>query len=248
MKNKLNLISTLTIIFLILTWEVLGRLNVINSTLISIPSKIGKTLIHLFVSGEIYDSIFQSLIRVLVGFFIGSIVAFLLGVFSASNKYVEAVFSPIIEILRPIPPIAFIPIAILIWGLGNKSAFFLVSYGAFFPVFTSTYFGIKNVNPDYINAALTLGSNKFLLFTDVILPASLKSIFIGLKTGLGVAWFCVIIAEMVGAQSGLGYMIQISRLNLNTEYVICGMIIIGLIGFGMNSISKFIEKKVMPWK
>lgn len=173
---------------------------------------------------------------------LATVLGIMLGFVTSISEQVQTCISPIIEILRPIPPIAFVPISILWFGIGNEPAYFLVCFGAFFPIFTNTYSGVLSVNSIHKNAALCLGARNKLLVFDVILPAAMPYITAGLKTGLGVAWFCVIVAELVGAQSGLGYTIQLNRLTLQSEKVIAGMVIIGIIGYLMNRGMTVLEK------
>ncbi|PIP86723.1 nitrate ABC transporter permease, partial [Candidatus Campbellbacteria bacterium CG22_combo_CG10-13_8_21_14_all_43_18] len=162
-------------------------------------------------------------------------------------KWVSRLISPILELLRPIPPIAWIPLAILWFGIGNNPAYFLVFLGAFFPIFSNTYLGVSSVEETYKRAAYSLGATKKEIITDIILPASMPQIFTGLKIGLGVGWMVVIAAELVGAQSGLGYMIQLNRFLLNSPEIITGMITIGVIGFLLNLLITKIEKMTTPW-
>jgi ABC-type nitrate/sulfonate/bicarbonate transport system permease component len=189
----------------------------------------------------------MSLWRVSVGFILAAILGIFIGFLIAINEKARIYISSILEILRPIPPIAFIPIAILWFGIGNGPAYFLVCFGAFFPIFTNTFFGVISINPIHKNAALCLGATKKMLVFDVMIQAAMPFITAGLKTGIGVAWFCVIAAELVGAQSGLGYMIQLNRLTLQSEKVIAGMIIIGVVGYLMNRLMTVIQKKLVPW-
>ena len=120
--------------------------------------------------------------------------------------------------------------------------------GAVFPVFVSTYSAVRNIERTQINAALCLGATPAMLIKDILIPGALPVIFPGLRIALGVGWMCVVAAELIAAQSGLGYMIQQSRLLLQTQYVVTGMIVIGLIGFAMNGIMSALERKLVPWQ
>jgi NitT/TauT family transport system permease protein/sulfonate transport system permease protein len=237
-------ISYIVIIFL---WQLACEFGLVNTTLLPSPFSVFLTLVQLFVTGSILEDIFASLWRVSIGFILAALLGIVVGFATSMSKQVETYVSPIIEVLRPIPPIAFVPISILWFGIGNGSAYFLVCFGAFFPIFTNTFLGVNSINPIHKDAALCLGAKQNLLVFDVILPAAMPYITTGLKTGLGVAWFCVIVAELVGAQSGLGYMIQLNRLTLQSEKVIAGMIIIGVIGYFMNQFMTALEKKMIPW-
>ena len=192
------------------------------------------TLFELVQSGSIFPDVASSLKRILFGYAAGVTLALALATISLFSRFFRVFFRQIVEILRPIPPIAFVPLAILWFGLGDPSAYFLVAFAAFFPAFTATLAAFDGVDRRYVDSARTLGAGRMELFRSVYWPAALPGIVAGLRTSLGIAWFVVIVAEMVGAQSGLGYFIQINRLTLNSKNVLAGMLAIGLIGFTMN--------------
>lgn len=195
---------------------------------------------------EIYLHIITSLLRILIGFSIASVVGISLGLILAYDKRLKDI-QMYIDLLRPIPPIAWIPIAIVVFGLGNSSAYFIVFLGAFFPIFTNTYFGAISIPKIYKNVALSFQISKVRYFTKILLFFTLPYIFTGLKIGIGMAWMSVIAAELIGAQSGLGYFIQLNRLLLQTDNIIIGMILIGLIGYLLQKLIDFTEKKLIVW-
>jgi len=211
------------------------------------PLAVASVAIDLVADGTLIINALSSLQRVVIGFlaagFLGILVGIILGLFPAVARGVL----PLFDILRPIPPIAWIPIAILWFGLGNPSAYFIVFVGAFFPIFINAYAGIVSVGQTPINAARCLGARRLLLITDVLVPAALPTIMPGLRVGIGIAWTSVIAAEMVGAQSGLGYMIQLNRIMLETERVVVGMLTIGGIGWCMNWLALQAECYLTRW-
>lgn len=229
-------------------WQALSSFGVLNSQFLPSPLEIIRKIFELLTQNNFSIDILQSVKRVLVGFFLSGLVGIGLGIFCGMYRPVYDFLNPIIEIFRPIPPIAWIPLAILWFGLGDNPAFFLVFLGAFFPIFTNTFLGIASIDEIYRRAALSLGANRRILVTDILIPAALPNIFAGLKIGLGVGWMVVITAEMVGAQSGLGYMIQLNRIILEIPGVIVGMVAIGFIGFIMNKLMVFLETVLIPWK
>jgi NitT/TauT family transport system permease protein/sulfonate transport system permease protein len=235
-------------IALLLVWDFFCRVGLFETTILPPPLEVFKALFSLFVNGELLEDISVSIWRVAVGFIIASILGIGLGLLTGLSQKAKNLGGPILELLRPIPPVAFVPISILWFGIGNGPAYFLVSFGAFFPIYTNALAGVLSVSPIHRDAALCLGAGRRLMLTDVILPASLPYLMAGLKTGLGTAWFCVIVAELVGAQSGLGYMIQLNRLTLQSENVIAGMIVIGSIGYLMNRTMVYVQSRVTPWK
>ena len=243
-----NLRGLCFIFALLILWELAGTHGWIDSTLIPTPSKIFRALLQMLSSGQLFTDSLASLRRVFLGFALAAIAGIVLGLFIAwLGRRFEWVETPF-EWLRPIPPIAWIPIAILWFGIGEKPAYFIVFLGAFFPILTNVVAGVKSTEPLLLNAARCLGAGRWLIITNVVLPSALPNIFTGLRVGFGVAWICVITAEMVGAQSGLGYMIQLNRLLLQTDKVLAGMVVIGFLGFIFNHLLLALEKRCVRWK
>jgi NitT/TauT family transport system permease protein len=198
-------------------------------------------------SGELLHDAASSLFRVLTGFFIGSILALPLGLWMGASKRGYQLLNPLIQILRPIPPIAFIPLSILWFGLGNPPAFFLIALGAFFPVLINTIAGVRNVDPIYLRAARNLGASQATMFRKVILPAATPYILTGMRVGIGVAFICVIVAEMIAVNSGLGYRILEAREFFWSDKIIAGMISIGLLGLGIDTAMNRINRHLLRW-
>ncbi|TMA27880.1 MAG: ABC transporter permease, partial [Deltaproteobacteria bacterium] len=160
---------------------------------------------------------------------------------------VYAVFNPLIQLLRPIPPIAFIPLAILWFGLGNPPAFFLIALGAFFPVLMNTIAGVRNVDAIYVRVAQNLGAPPATLFRRVLLPGAMPSILAGMRVGIGVAFICVIVAEMIAVNNGLGYRILEAREYFWSDKIIAGMISIGVIGLAIDGGMARLNDRLLRW-
>jgi NitT/TauT family transport system permease protein/sulfonate transport system permease protein len=233
---------------LLLVWQVLATFDIINPFLLPPPSKLGVTFWDMLIDGSLLVHAASSLERVVVGFIAAAFVGTILGVALGWWPVVSEQLMPIVEAVRPVPPIAWTPLAILWFGIGNAPSYFLVFIGAVFPVFVNTFAAVRGLDRSQINAALCLGAGPRLLITDIVIPASLPVIFPGLRIALGVGWMCVVAAELIAAQSGLGYMIQQSRLLLQTQVVLTGMITIGIIGFIMNLGMLWLERRLIPWK
>ncbi|CAM5465741.1 Putative aliphatic sulfonates transport permease protein SsuC OS=Afipia felis OX=1035 GN=ssuC_1 PE=3 SV=1 [Afipia felis] len=232
----------------IVLWEALAAMDVINPLLLPPPTVLFHTMYDMLVDGSMLVHAAASLQRVVVGFIIAAIVGIAFGVVLGWWTSASDFIRPIVEALRPIPPIAWTPLAILWFGVGNAPSYFLVFIGAVFPIFVNTFAAVKGLDRTQVNAALCLGANSRLLITDVVIPAALPIIFPGLRIALGVGWMCVVAAELIAAQSGLGYMIQQSRMLLQTNNVLAGMIVIGVIGFAMNAGMVWLEHFLIPWK
>ena len=247
-KTILATIQQWSLVLAILVfWEVGVRLALIDGNLFPPPSKIFQALIDLAKLGLLWKDILASVWRVVIGFLIATLCAISLATLLARWGGLAKYVMPIIEIVRPISVIAWIPIAILWFGLGDKPAWFIIFLGSFFPIFTNTYLGIRSVEPIHVQAAQCLGAGRMLFLRKVLLPSALPYILAGMRVGLGVGWMCVIAAELIAATSGLGYMIQTARVLIETEKVLAGMITIGIIGLGMNHLMLLLERKLTPW-
>lgn len=229
-------------------WQLLASANLINAVLLPAPITLFWTTIELLRDGSLVRHVGASIERVLVGVFCAAVVGLTLGVLLGWSERLSEYLKPIVEALRPIPPIAWTPLAILWFGIGNAPSYFLVFVGAVFPVFVSTYSAVRNIERTQINAALCLGATPGMMIRDILIPGALPVIFPGLRIALGVGWMCVVAAELIAAQSGLGYMIQQSRVLLQTQNVVTGMIAIGVIGFAMNAVMTIIERRLVPWQ
>jgi NitT/TauT family transport system permease protein/sulfonate transport system permease protein len=229
-------------------WQAVSWAGLTNTFLLPSPAMLVSAFWDELSSGALIHDTLASLQRVLIGFLLASFAGIVLGVALGSSRLLSELVKPLVEGLRPIPPIAWTPIAILWFGIGDAPGYFLVFIGAVFPVFVNTFAAVRNIDRNQINAALCLGASQRLLVTDVLLPAALPVIFPGLRIALGVGWMCVVAAELIAAQSGLGYAIQNSRVLMQTQNVVVGMITIGMLGFAMSAAMGWIERRLMPWK
>lgn len=253
--------STVLPVGLLVVWELLTQSRIINPQILPAPSQIflrwvayakppvsyeeaHMGFIAWIFSGELPLDAFATSYRVVAGFCIGAGLALPLGLFMGTIDGVYKLFNPMIQILRPIPPIAYIPLAILWFGLGNPPAFFLISLGVFFPVLMNTISGVRHVDSIYIRAAQNLGAGGLTMFIRVILPAATPHILTGLRVGIGVGFICVIVAEMIAVNNGLGFRILEAREFFWSDKIIAGMLTIGLLGLaidtGMNRLNNYL--------
>ncbi len=236
------------LIILVLTiWEISSRAHLLNQLILPSPSTIFLTFVNMVLSGEMGLDILFSLKRVLVGLIIALITGVPLGLFLGVNKKAKAIFSPFINFLRPIPPIAWIPLAILWFGVGDRLSYFITMIAAFFPVFLNTLTGVENVSKQHLDVARCFGANKLMILTNVIVPSSLPYILSGVRVGIGFSWMAVVAAEMVTSFTGLGYLITIGQQMLRLDQVIVGMITIGLIGLLMDNLMVLLKNKLVKW-
>jgi NitT/TauT family transport system permease protein len=198
-------------------------------------------------SKTLHIHLLASVSRVYGGFALALMVALPLGMLIGRVPLIRQLIDPTIQILRPIPVTAWLPLAMIIFGLGPRSAFFLVFLGAFYPILVNTIFGVRSVEPRLFEAASMLGCSGSAQFFRVVLPAALPSIFTGMRLGLGFAWVVIVVGEMTGVQTGLGAIIMEARQLSRTEIVICGMIVLGTVGFLSDRLVVLIGRRLLSW-
>lgn len=219
----------------------------INPFLIPAPSRVVAAAGRMIADGSLASHVVASLERVLCGFAISVITAIPLGLLVASSARFRIILSPLLGLLRPIPPLAWIPLAILWFGLGNGPSYFVTMIASFFPIFLNTVAGVDGLDPEHRDVARTLGASRRLMLTDVVLPSAAPFIFSGLRIGLGFAWMSVIAAEIVSATSGLGFVIEINQEMLRIEPVVVGMGAIGVLGVILDRAMLASRKLLVRW-
>jgi len=252
--NKTKISLTIFTIFLFLfIWYIIASFTL--SKVIPGPIEMFHSLSKITIEGDnfnytMFDHLLASLWRVLIGFYFAFIIAIPLGLIMGLSKRVEWMVSPIIEVFRPIPPFAWIPFSLVFFGLGLFSQAFIIFIGAFFPLLTNTLQGIKSTSSIYVDVAKTLGADTFDIILHIILPSTLPFILVGIRVALGVAWMCVIAAELVGLNKplGLGYLIQYSAQFGNFALTFAAMLMTGLIGYVLNNSVKLIENYTSHWR
>lgn len=190
---------------------------------------------------------FATTARVLAGFLIGSLLGVLNGISLHMNPTLGRISDPVIEILRPVPPIAMMPFIIIWFGIGDFGKVFLVATGCLMILLVTTLEAIQNANPIYVQAARALGASKGYIYRTIIIPAILPSVFAGLRVALALSFTLTIAAEFMGAQTGLGFMIMQARRYLDTPVIVAGIIVIGLLSLGLDRILRLIGKRVLRW-
>ncbi|UCV14518.1 ABC transporter permease [Quatrionicoccus australiensis] len=264
MKNLKNfLFGSIVPVLLLILWEAGSRLGLFSEVLLPSPTAVaikwwayllplqpqeaGQSYLAWLVSGEMLHDAYSSLFRVVAGFVIGAALALPLGLLMGASPRIYELFNPLMQILRPIPPIAYIPLAILWFGLGNPPSFFLIAIGAFFPVLMNTIAGVRQVDGIYLRAARNLGVNQWTMFTRVILPAATPYILAGVRIGIGTAFIVVIVSEMIAVNDGLGFRILEAREFMWSDKIIAGMITIGLLGLAIDSAVSRLNNHLLRW-
>jgi ABC-type nitrate/sulfonate/bicarbonate transport system permease component len=242
-------------LILVVSWQGLSSFGIIRGNLLPSPVQIVLGFKDLLIVGMppgqlLHYHCLYSIIRVALGFVAAALLGIPLGLLIGWSPRLRSMVNPIIEMIRPIPPLAWIPIAILWFGIGMKSAAFIIFLGAFFPIVLNTISGALSINPIFFDAMKTLHAKPADIFFKVVIPGSMPSIFVGLRIGVGIGWMTLVAAEFTGVRSGygLGYMIMTARDIQRPDEIIAGMLVIGLIGLLINHLLKTLEKKIIRWQ
>jgi len=211
------------------------------------PEKVVSTAVELIGNGKLAAHIIASMKRVVGGFLVALASALILGIGIGLSKKIDAFTALVIQILRPIPPIAWIPMAILWLGIGETSKVFIIFLGSFFPILVNVVDGIGGIDSRYFELASVYEIPRGKLIMKVILPGAMPSIMTGVRVGLGNAWVCVVAAEMIAAISGVGYMLSDGRSLSRPDIVILGMLVVGLVGKLMDDFIGWLRAKVLIW-
>jgi sulfonate transport system permease protein len=233
---------------LIAAWELLSWLGYIKPIILPPPSRVALAFWDLVNSGAMARHIGISLIRVLEGFGIAVLAGVGLGTAIGLSRTLDRVTDLIIQVVKPIPPIAWIPLAILWFGIGEMSKVYIIFLGAFFPVIINTIDGIRQTDQKLVEVARVLAVPCGRFVRQVVIPGAMPSIMTGVRVGLMVAWMCVVAAELIAASSGVGYLIMDARQLSQSDVVVVGMITIGVIGKLMDSLIRRIEQRLIRWR
>jgi sulfonate transport system permease protein len=236
------------VIVILAVWQGLSALGLIQPIILPPPTQVAIAFLELMKSGVMLRHIGISVLRVLEGFGIAALLGLGLGMAIGLSKTLARMTDLIIQVIKPIPPIAWIPLAILWFGIGEQSKVFIIFLGAFFPVIINTIDGIRQTDHKLVEVARILDVTRGRFICQVVIPGAFPAIMTGLRIGLMVAWMCVVAAELIAASSGVGYLIMDARQLSQSDVVLVGMITIGIIGKLMDSLIYQIEKRVITWK
>jgi ABC-type nitrate/sulfonate/bicarbonate transport system permease component len=242
-------------LLLILIWQALSSIQVIPSYKLPSPIEIVLGFKDLLIVGVppgnlLHNHMLYSLYRVALGYAIAALLAIPLGLLMGWSPGLLRMIRPLFELVRPIPPLAWIPIAILWFGIGIKSAAFIIFLGAFFPILLNTISGVLSIHPILIEAARTLHAKEKDIFLKVLLPGAVPSIFVGMRIGIGIGWMTLVAAEFTGVKEGygLGYMIMTARDIQRPDEILAGMLVIGVIGLLIDIGLRATESRMIRWR
>jgi ABC-type nitrate/sulfonate/bicarbonate transport system permease component len=229
-------------------WEIAGRAGLLSRFIFPWPSLLVSAFWNQLLTRDLILDVAWSLARVGGGFLLAAVLGTLLGFAIGLNRSLSKLFDPLFNFLRPIPPVAWIPLAIVWFGLGNGPAFFLTFVAAFFPIVLSSAAGVAGIAKPHFQVAECLQASRWLVFKRVVLPGSLPHVLAGYRIAFGVSWMAVVAAEMIAAKSGLGHLIQVSQDVLRTDLVMVGMILIGMIGLLFDFLFRRAALYFVPWE
>ncbi|HTH35384.1 MAG TPA: ABC transporter permease [Xanthobacteraceae bacterium] len=247
-RSRERILGIASPIALLVVWELAARAHLIDTRFFPAPSSVIAVLIEMLRSGELVTNTLVSLRRLALGTLVGGVPALVLGVAMGINRWVRAVVDPLVAATYPIPKSAILPLALLIFGLGEGSKIFMVAIGVFFPVVINATTGVLEINRIYLDVGRNYKANRWNTFWTIALPGALPVIMTGFKLGIGIGLVLIAIAEMIGAKSGLGYMIWTAWETFSVEQMYVGLFMIAIIGFVLTLALNELERFIIPWK
>lgn len=242
------LVGVLSLPAFVGVWELIARSGIVNAVLFPPPSTVAVAVLDWIHSGQFFGDLFASLFRVAAGFLIGATGGIMFGILTGQFRLVSSLLSPLFHILRPIPPIAFVPIVILWFGLSETGKLFLVVWGVFFTVWLATHIGVQKVDRGLIRAAVMLGTPRRQMLSEIVLLGALPYIVVGLRTAVSISFYTLVAAELAGAFSGIVYRIEIAQQNMQTGQVMGGLAALGLLSFLADRSFAAMAERAVWWR
>ena len=211
------------------------------------PARVLEEAIELFGGVDFYVHILASLERIWLGFAIATALGIGLGLLIGWFRFAADTLFPLIELLRPIPAVAWVPLSIMLWPTERSSIVFITTLGAFFPIVLNTIHGVEGIDRQLVRAATSLGAGRVAIFREVVIPGALPSIVTGLSVGMGVSWLCLISAEMISGQFGIGYFTWVAYGIVKYSQIVVGMLVIGVLGMLSSALIRLVGARCMPW-
>lgn len=249
-SNKLRVILLGSIIpaVLLAAWQYLSHIGVFESHLLPAPTEVFGKLQELVLDGSLWGHVGITLYRVFFGFVIGVGAAVVLGALVGYVKTAESMLDPLIQAFRAIPSLAWVPLFILWMGIAEPSKITLIAVGVFFPVYLNIVSGIQGVDRKLIEVGKIYNFTPLQLIRRVILPASLPSFLVGIRSGLGLGWMFVVAAELMGASKGVGYLLVVGQNTYSPDLVIASIVLIAIMGKATDSVLKKLEERTLHWQ
>ncbi|HLQ25568.1 MAG TPA: ABC transporter permease [Acidiferrobacterales bacterium] len=243
-----RILSILSPFLLLIVWEISVRVGLLDARFFPAPTTVFSTLVSTIQSGVLWTNTWASLQRLFWGFLLGGIPALALGIIMGLYRPMRALFDPLIAATYPIPKSAILPLILLIFGLGEASKIVMVAIGVFYPVCINAVAGVLEINKIYLDVGKNFQASRWQVFRTIALPGALPIVMSGVKLGVGMGLILIAIAEMIGAKSGLGYMIWHAWEILAVEMMYVGLIVIAVLGYAFTLILNELERWIIPWK
>ncbi|MEK3797279.1 ABC transporter permease [Peribacillus sp. FSL H8-0477] len=247
-SNRRLLLGSILPVTLVVLWEAASKMGLIEAHLLPAPSVIIASLYQMVLEGTLWGHLGSTLTRVFAGFFIGTLAAIIVGSLVGYLKIFEELVDPIIQALRSIPSLAWVPLFILWMGIGETSKVTLIAVGVFFPVYLNMVAGIRGVDRKLIEVGKIYGFTSFQIVRRIILPASLPSFLTGIRSGLGLGWMFVVAAEIMGASKGLGYLLIVGQNTYSPDTIIGSILLFAILGKLTDWFLKMIEERSLRWQ
>jgi NitT/TauT family transport system permease protein len=247
-SNRDRLINVASPLALLALWEIATRTGLLDARFFPAPSQIFDTLVKLIENGALWKNTWASLQRLFWGTLLGGIPALLLGIAMGLYRPLRAIVDPLVSATYPVPKSAIMPLILLIFGLGESSKIVMVAIGVFYPVLINAVAGVREINRVYLDVGSNFGAGRWQVFRTIALPGALPLIMSGVKLGIGMGLILIAIAEMIGAKSGLGYMIWNAWEVLSVEQMYVGLLTIAVLGFLFTLLLNELERWIIPWK
>lgn len=244
-SSRSRIVGILSVLVGVGLWWLAAALN--PGTLPS-PAEVVIRIVELSADGTLPKDVAASLSRVLIGFFIGTIVAIPVGFGMGWYRSVRAILEPWIQFFRTVPPLAIIPLAVVLMGIGEIPKIFVITLAAFLIAVVATFQGVIDVDRILINAGRVLGANDLVIFIRIVVPASTPFILVGMRQGLAAAWATLVAAELIAAQKGLGYRMQEAQTYYELSTIFAGLLLIGILGLIMDRIVLWFDKRLTSWQ
>jgi ABC-type nitrate/sulfonate/bicarbonate transport system permease component len=242
-----KLIGVAFVVLLLVCWEVASRRQWIPPVSIPPVTEVAREMWRLWLSGELVTHLVSSLRRMFVGYAIATLAGVGLGIGMGVSRLLHNLFEPLTELLRPIPSPAYIPIVIILLGIGDEMKIFMVALAAFFPILINTYSGVQSVDPVMIDTARTLGVRRRRILQRIVLPATSPYIFAGLRVSLAISLILVVISEMVASNEGIGFFILHAQRGFRVREMYAGVVTLAVVGYTLNRLFLLVESKLLAW-
>lgn len=247
-KFRYFLVGALLPVTLLVVWQLLGSLGLLSTLLFPPPLKIGGALMKLASSGELAEHLQVSLLRALAGFALGGGAGLIVGTLVGLFRKTEKALDPTVQMIRMVPHLAIAPLFVLWFGIGELSKVLLIATGAFFPLYINTFLGIRNLDNKLFEVARVLGFSRGKQIVKLVLPAALPNILLGVRISLGVSWLGLVVAEIMGSTSGIGYLMSEARQFSKTPIVFVGILVFAAVGKLTDSLVRWLERLSLQWR